>query len=123
METHLTLKKVEQTQLEKEFIPPWKPGTLIRVSTTNERGLAAFCPDGVNRDTRTITLKPGIPVMFLDVTDYGPPAKFEGRGNPNTLIAKSNIVMVILNDEKKYLIRVHPGWTYKQFEEVKDDEA
>jgi len=116
------LKKVEQIQLKKKFIPPWKPGTLIRVSTTNERGLAAFCPDGVNRDIRTITLKPGIPVMFLDVTNYGLPTRIQGEVNSNKM-TKSNNVMVILNGEKKYLIRVHRGWTYKQFEEVKDDEA
>lgn len=122
MGTYKTLKKVEQTQLEKEFVPPWKPGTLIRVSTTNERGLAAFCPDGINRDTRTITLKPGIPVMFLGVRDYGPPTRIQGGENSNNKVL-SNIVMIILNGEKKYLIRVHQGWTYKQFEEVKDDEA
>lgn len=96
-------------EAERNF--PWEAGQLIRMR--RKAGVPAFNPNGATRETRTVTVPENAIVMFLGLTSYGRPNYNSPKdGFPD------NIVMEVLYNETKYLIRVHDEWTYEQFEKV-----
>lgn len=130
----MTIKKASpkttSESFPEPFLCPWKEGTLIRLTMYREKTLsnfepdnprsyktlAAFYPEGTTKEIRSIDIRSEWILMYLGLDRYGEPRDIYKWG-------KSNIVMKLLHEDRIYLVRVHPEWTYKQFIEVTNDQA